>query len=177
MESGIKLHHTHDEVKAEFSKRLKIRVKERGLSQTKLQIALEQRNQPVSLDVIKKWYGGKCLPRIYTLLDLCEILDCSPDYFFGFIDESTRGFSYIKEETGLDETAVRNIKAFPQSSDVLNFLFNKENAIHTKAVLEHICNYISQNKTDDECALEIIKLQRRLALFRESAKPKIRRLF
>ena len=61
-----------------FHERLRFLLKERGISQGKL-----QRELPVSSSGLYGWISGKRKPALPSLVLLCEYLDCSLDFLIG----------------------------------------------------------------------------------------------
>lgn len=64
----------------------------------------------VNLKTIRNWEQGRNAPELTTLINICNMLDCSPDYLLGYIDETSHDMRYISQETGLTETSIRNIQ-------------------------------------------------------------------
>lgn len=54
-----------------FSENLKTLMKQRKITQTELSIRLG-----VSKQTVNAWYKGRKIPRMKTLLKICEVLEC-----------------------------------------------------------------------------------------------------
>lgn len=89
-----------------FGKRLQERRKKVGIkSQEDFADKLD-----VNLKTIRNWEQGRNAPELNTLINICNMLDCSPDFLLGYIDETSHDMRYISQETGLTETSIRNIQ-------------------------------------------------------------------
>ena len=104
--------HTFDALSEEklkkFGNRLKNRRKKVGIES---QEAFADK-LGVSLKTVRNWEQGRNAPELTTLLNICgsKMLDCTPDYLLGYIDETSHDMRYISQETGLTETSIRNIQ-------------------------------------------------------------------
>lgn len=104
--------HTFDTLSEEklkkFGKRLQDRRKKVGIES---QEAFAKK-LGVNLKTVRNWEQGRNAPELTTLLNICDsnMLDCTPDYLLGYIDETSHDMRYISQETGLTETSIRNIQ-------------------------------------------------------------------
>ena len=106
----IKLH-TFDTQSKEhlkkFGNRLKNRRKKIGFkSQREFADELN-----VNLKTVRNWEQGRNIPELITLIDICDMLHCSPDYLLGYIDETTHNMHYISQITGLTEKSIEGIQS------------------------------------------------------------------
>lgn len=64
----------------------------------------------VSRDTLSKWENGHSCPNIEQLLDLCNILECDPDYLLGRIEHTRNNMQIASDVTGLSEDAIKTIR-------------------------------------------------------------------
>lgn len=55
------------------------------------------------------WEKGHCNPRLEELCELCNVLNCSPDYLLNGIDHETYEHKYLNDMTGLTDNAINKI--------------------------------------------------------------------
>lgn len=65
----------------------------------------------ISRDTLSKWENGSRSPTIEQLLNLCEILECDPDYLLGRIEHTRNNMQIASEVTGLSEDAIKTIRS------------------------------------------------------------------
>lgn len=88
-----------------FSERLKNRMKEQGITQTKLseETGIPQRT-------ISDYTKGKTVPNVLNMNLLCVALKISSDYLLGLSnDETITDYAAISKKTGLSEESIKNI--------------------------------------------------------------------
>ena len=56
----------------------------------------------------ENWLNGSSKPRIDTLLAICDLFNCTPDYLLGFDDCTNKNYQFIANETGLTESAINH---------------------------------------------------------------------
>lgn len=90
-----------------FGNRLKNRRKKIGIkSQDEFAERLD-----VHLKTVRNWEQGRNIPELITLINICNMLNCSPDYLLGYIDETTHNTHYISQITGLTEKSIEGIQS------------------------------------------------------------------
>lgn len=117
-----------------FKKRLKERRKAVGMTQQQLADRMG-----VILKTEQNWEQGIVSPSLTTVIQLCDILDCSIDYLVGRIDQRTIEINDIHEKTGLSEEAIHNLlrrkeharQLAEESSRAVNDLKRQAESIHS----------------------------------------------
>lgn len=65
----------------------------------------------ISRDTLSKWENGNRCPNIGQLLNLCEVLECDPDYLLGRIEHTKNNMQIASDVTGLSEDAIKTIRS------------------------------------------------------------------
>ena len=97
-----------------FSKRLRERCNEMGISQAGL-----SKRMKITTNSISGWFKGRIIPRPDHINEICEILDVTPAYMFGGIEEEVSlkdALLVIKKKTGI------SIKIPKKIEDVLSMV-------------------------------------------------------
>lgn len=66
---------------------------------------------------IKRYESGNQVPKINTIISLCDFLHCDMDYLFGRISEPTHDVHFISEKTGLNEDSVEILMKWNKNND------------------------------------------------------------
>lgn len=77
---------------------------------------------------ISGWETGKSLPNTKNLKKLCDILDCSVDYLFGFSDYGdTQPIALASHFSGISPEIIRYGLEHPEYLNCLNFFMHPDN--------------------------------------------------
>lgn len=94
---------------------------------------------------VSKWESGNTTPSLEKLLLLCDLYGCNVGYFVGEYDCMTRKNADIKEETGLSENVIKQLRAdnaFCKSKiEALNNLIEFDNG----AIIKDISSFLFHN--------------------------------
>lgn len=86
----------------------------------------------VSIANVKTWEREKrpVLPRLDTLLDMCDLFNCDLDYLVGRIEEPTHDIKFIHEKTGLSVEAIQKLISLKDSGmeDLISDIVEHKNA-------------------------------------------------
>lgn len=72
----------------------------------------------VSVDTVKNWEQGRVTPNVKTLIELCDFFECDMDYLFGTLDCKKHDIQFIHNETGLSETAIKELELLSAKASV-----------------------------------------------------------
>jgi transcriptional regulator with XRE-family HTH domain len=179
-----------------FGKRLKKCCKEKRTTQENLKDLLKKYSDDgkteITVQTVKKWYGGVQLPRLEKFYALCNILDCSSDYLLGIDEERTHDLEFIKQETGLNEKTLTALKKHPNISKSIELLITTEYEnqntdnyfLSLNSVLNELVEYLyTENTTDNPqaSALKMLEFQEHLTnlktLVSQNKRAKYKKLF
>ena len=77
------------------------------------------------LGSVKKWERGAAVPKADSLLNICELLNCSADYLLGRQNVECNDNMDANTRTGLDDIALNNIKSLKTDKEMSNIVSDK----------------------------------------------------
>lgn len=135
---------TQDELKT-ISDRIKAKMEERNLSQSKL-----ARESGLSRPQVNAMLNGYCPngsnerqfrnPKPETLQKICKGLECDMEYLIGKIDHSTHDLQFICDYTGLSERAVEWLHY--ESENLNDSVITVNKLLENPETIEILTNYL-----------------------------------
>lgn len=74
------------------------------------------------LGSVKKWERGAAIPKADSLLNICELLNCSADYLLGRQNVQYNSNINAHEKTGFDDIELENIARLKADKELLNIV-------------------------------------------------------
>lgn len=94
---------------------------------------------------VSSWENENTAPSLKNLFQLCELYGCELGYLIGEYDCKTRRNADIKEEIGLSETVINQLRAYkafnPPVIDAVNLIIEFDNG----SLIENISKFIFHN--------------------------------
>lgn len=75
----------------------------------------------VTLDTVKSWEQARVWPSTDNLLKLSDLFGCDLDYFIGNIDEKTHDKQFIRDYTGLNDSAIDSLSKLNKAVSTVGF--------------------------------------------------------
>ena len=117
---GVIIMNNEYKIQSNFGKRLQMELDKRQWKVNDLVRVLEPyRTEGIENrgNTIRQWIKGPNKPNIDTMLDVCSVLGCTPDYLLGFDDCTNKSYQYIANETGLTELAINHFHSRLKNTD------------------------------------------------------------
>lgn len=140
-----------------FSERLKQfrKAKKRSDGKTYRQKDLAE-ELGVTLDAVKSWEQARVWPSTENLLKLSNLFECDFDYFVGNIDEKTHDKQFIRDYTGLNDTAIDSLAKLNDVAKhagfdiprILSMLLDYSGFINVLIRLSYLRSYVDQLQDD-----------------------------
>lgn len=77
------------------------------------------------LGSVKKWERGAAIPKADSLLNICELLNCSADYLLGIQNVQYNNNIDAHNRTGFDDVELENIARLKADKEKFNIVSNK----------------------------------------------------
>ena len=138
--------------KTEIGKRIRKMRKAAGFkSQSSFGAALKTDEagdgKAIDRKTIARWEYGERLPDLDIMLQMCEMFNCDLDYLLGTLEVRTHDTKFIKDETGLTEEAIEELREYNKDSLIYYY---RNPAYSGGSIEEYVLQFISYILTCDE---------------------------